>query len=92
MSDKPLSPDSSIKEVFEAVVPDEGMRVLPTQIPAPDGKAYLAILIAGKAEDANVCMANLMAYVTEMHEISQQAEAEAANGEPATDEPSIIIP
>lgn len=97
MSEQPnLSPDSSIREIFEAVMPEEGMRVLPTQVPAPEGKANLAILISGTEEEANVCMANLMAYVTDMHEIAQQAEADsglvAANGEPVEDEPTIIIP
>lgn len=95
MSDK-LSPASSIAEIFDAVRPDEGMRVLPTQIPAPEGKANLAILITGSEAEANVLMANLMAYVTDMHEISQQKEAEAAlvgaNGEPIEDEPAIIVP
>lgn len=97
MSEQALSPDSSIKELFDAVQPEEGMRVLPTQIPAEEGKANLAILITGSAEEANVCMANLMSYVTEMHEITQQAEADGkivdVDGAPIDDDaPSIIVP
>ena len=84
-----LTPDSSIKEIFETVMPEEGMRVIPTQIPAPPGKSNLAILISGSAAEANVLMANLMSYVTDMHEISQQHEAEMESKE---DAPSIIVP
>lgn len=91
-----LSPDSSIAEIFEFCRPDEGMRVLPVQIPAPQGKTHLAILIAGAEDEANVLMANLMSYVTDMHEISQQKEAEASivgtDGAPVKDEPAIIVP
>lgn len=96
MNEKQLGPDSSIREIFDAVRPDEGMRAVPTQIPAPEGKANLAILITGSEAEANVLMANLMAYVTDMHEISQQHETESeivsANGEPVNDEPTIIVP
>jgi hypothetical protein len=83
-------------EIFDEVAPETGLRVLPTQIPAPEGKQYLAILIAGNQDEANVVMANLMSYVQDMHETAEQKQAEneivGSNGEPLEDEPSIILP
>lgn len=97
MNDQGLGPKSPIDEIFEAVTPEEGMRVLPTQLPAPEGKAHLAILITGNADEANVVMANLMSYVTEMHDTAEQAAHDpasivGANGEPVDEQPAIIIP
>ena len=95
-NDSPLSPASSIQEIFEAITPDEGMRVLPTQIPAPEGQAHLAILITGSHDECSVLMANLMSYVQDMHDVASQKEAESeildAEGKPIEDEPTIILP
>jgi hypothetical protein len=99
-----LGPDSTITELFEAVMPKEGMRVVPTQLPHADaGKAQLAILITGNAEEANVMMAQLMSYVTDMHMMAAQHEANEASKRAALvdasgqaissdDEQKIIIP
>ena len=84
MSD--LSPATPINEIFEAVTPEEGMRVIPTEIPASEGKRHLAILITGSEAEANVMMANLMSYVNDMSEVAQQQTVEKE------DEPTIIVP
>ena len=86
MSEQDLGPNSSIAEIFEAVTPEEGTRVVPTKIPAKDGKAHLAILITGNADEANIVLANLMAYVNDMYETAEQATAEKNAESP------IIIP
>jgi hypothetical protein len=95
LSDKKLSPDSSLIEIFETVTPEEGMRVLPTKVPAPDGKAYLAVLISGAEDEANMVFANLMNFVQNMYDLVQQAQAESSivgtDGEPIKDEPTIIV-
>lgn len=98
MSTENLTPESNITEIFEAIMPEEGMRCVPTQVPAPEGKAHLAILITGTEAEANVLMANLMAYVTDMYEIAQQKEADDGpaivdqSGEVIDGEPSIVLP
>lgn len=83
MSEKQLGPKSTIEEIFEFCRPDEGMRVVPVEIPAPKDKAHLMILIAGNKAEANVLMANLMSYVSDMHDVAEQK---------AQDESTVIIP
>lgn len=92
-----LGPDSSLKDLFDELRPDEGMGVFPISMgKRDDGKVDLAIVITGKAEDANVLMANLMSAVDHMFQTAQQVEADrqilGADGQPANADPSIIVP
>lgn len=94
MSEK-LGPKSPMIDVFEHICPDEGLNVIPTKVPAPEGKAYLAVLIAGNDDEAHLVLANLMAYVKDMHDVAEQVSASklmGSDGEPIGDEPTIIVP
>lgn len=95
MSDKPLGPQSPIVDVFDRILPETGVTCIPTKVPAPEGKAYLAIMIAGNADEAQLLLANLMSYVEEMHAVAEQKRADTivgSDGTELTDEPAIIVP
>ena len=84
-----LGPDSTVRELFEAIAVDKGVNLVPVAISkAEDEVARLAIFITGEQEDARLLFANLMAYVDQLH---AAAEQHAANLE-AEDEPAIIVP
>lgn len=91
-----LGPTSTIEELFEEIMPGNGMRVVPISVAAPEGKANLMIAISGSNEEATVLMANLMSYVDEMAQVAAQHEADqkvlGTDGKPIEDEPSIIVP
>ena len=92
-----LTKDSTLKELFDFIYnPDEDVQVLPVTLSAKtDPRARLMIVIQGKALTANVIMANLMTSVQEMYELAEQNRASHAithpDGEPISDEPSIIL-
>lgn len=93
-----ITPESSLRELFDEIRPDEGCRVVPVTLGPPDanGKVDLMIAITGKEADASVIMANLMTYVDQMFAVAQQKQADAkilgADGRPASNEPSILVP
>lgn len=92
-----ITPDSSIKDLFDELRPEEGMRVVPVSLASRgDGFADLMIVISGKEEDANVMMANLMMYVDEMAAVAQQKAADSdflgPDGRPVSRESKIITP
>lgn len=88
MSDK-LGPDSTVRELFEAIAVETGVNLVPVAISkADDAVARLAIFITGEQEDSRLLFANLMAYVDQLH---AAAEQHAANLE-AEDEPAIFLP
>lgn len=92
-----LSKDSTLNEMFAFVRnPDQDVQVLPVTLSAPGADfAQMMIVIQGKANTANVIMANLMTSVQEMYELAEQKAAEQAivapDGEPLSDEPVIIL-
>lgn len=93
-----LSPDSTLKEVFDFIYDaDIDVQVMPVTLTKnTDENARMMILIQGKQNTAAVIMANLMTYIQEMHDLAEQKEAEQAivapDGEPLGDEPKIILP
>lgn len=96
MSSTTITPDSSLRELFDELRPPEGMRVVPVSLPANEGEANLAILITGKDEDSHVLMANLMSYVNELFAVAEQRTADAkilgTDGEPVDSDPKILVP
>lgn len=84
-----ITPDSSIRELFNEVEVAEGVNVVPVTISkADDDIARNMIVICGARSEANLILANLMQYVDEIHAATLQAEAEKE----ARNEPSLIVP
>ena len=80
--------------------PENDVQVLPVTVSGKDDDiARMMILIQGKHDTASTIMANLMAYVEEMHKLASDVEAQkAANGDivgtdgkPLEDEPRIEL-
>lgn len=92
-----LTPDSTLKEVFDFVHDDEhDVRVLPVTLTKKNDKiARMMILITGKTETANHIMANLMTTVQEMYDLAEQHAASKmvdSTGEKLTDDVKLVIP
>ena len=94
---KTLSPDSTLSELFDFLRPEEGCKVQPVSLAKrEDGKSDLMIAITGSYDEANIIMANLMTYVTEMEAVAEQRNVDAeilgTDGKALKDEPTIIVP
>lgn len=92
-----LSPNSTLKELFDFLRPDEGCKVQPISFATrDDGRSDLMITITGSHDEANIIMANLMTYVTEMEAVAMQKNVDAeilgTDGKALKDEPTIIVP
>lgn len=93
----PLSPDSTLRELFKVIEVEEGVNVVPVSLnKSEDNIARLMIAIVGSPSEANVIMANLMSFVDDMHDMAAQHEADEGvnvvgmDGNPIDDTPRII--
>jgi len=93
---KKLGPDSSIRELLDAVYVDEGTNVVPVTLREKEDHVEMMIIISGKPAEANVVMANLMSLVNDMHSAAEQMKADSeilgSDGKPVGDDPTIIVP
>lgn len=93
---KTLGPNSTIRELMDAVRVEEGTNVVPVTLKANAEFAEMMVIITGKPEDANVIMANIMTLIGDMYDKAEQIRAEkqitGTDGKPITDEPTIILP
>ena len=92
-----LSPQSTLAHLFDFLRPEEGCKVQPVSLAErDDGKIDLMIAITGSEAEANIIMANLMTYVTEMEAVAEQRNADSeilgTDGKALKDESTIILP
>lgn len=73
---KELSQDSTIREVFDIIEPEDGTIVVPVRLTElDDERQRIMFMISGKKEESNLLLANLMTYVDHMYAAAQQMEA-----------------
>lgn len=82
--ERPLSTNPTLQELFDFIQVDEGVRVLPVTVRQTQEDTRLFIAIQGEHEMASFMMAELMAHVNNLYDLSQQAIAGADNGESAS--------
>ncbi len=81
--EKELSEESSINELFEALIlPDGGANVRPITLQQDELDTRMMILIRGKHETASYIMAQIMSAIQELFDLQEQ--------EVAADTPRII--
>lgn len=95
--EKKLGPNSTIRELFDAVRVTEGAKVFPVTVCEDMEGDYseLMLMISGKYKEATAIMANLMTVVNAMHEQAEQMRRSGlidAAGKPIEDEPAILVP
>jgi hypothetical protein len=85
-----LGPESPIVDFFEEIAVSEGVNVVPATIKreTEGDLSRHVIFICGHSEEADLILANLMAYVDNLKAATEQ---HMANQE-ANNEPSIIVP
>jgi hypothetical protein len=77
LSDKILTPESKVRELFEIVMPADGASVVPVRLSeVEDEKQKLMVLIAGDKEGADLLLANIMLYVDGMYTAAREIEAQ----------------
>ena len=79
-----LTPDASLKEVFDEIAVDEGVRVVAVTIQQEPKDTRMMILVQGEHDTASVIMANLMTLVNELEDTEKQREQD--------DKPRIVLP
>ena len=79
-----LTPDSTLKAVFDEITADEGVRVVAVTISQEPKDTRIMILIQGEHDTASVIMANLMTLVNDLEDTEKQREQD--------DKPRIVLP
>ena len=79
-----LTPDSTLKAVFDEIAADEGVRVVAVTISQEPKDTRMMILIQGEHDTASVIMANLMTLVNDLEDTEKQREQD--------DKPRIVLP
>lgn len=90
MNNSPLGPDSTLRELFDEIEVAEGVNVVPVSLTNADDKiARMMVCVCGNSKEANLVLANLMAYVDQMHAAAEQARA---NAEAEDEQRTIVVP
>ena len=79
-----LSPESTLKELFDFIRVEEGVNVMPVTLDQDPKDTRMMILIQGEHETASVIMAKLMTVVTDLFDTEKQREQD--------DKPRIVLP
>ncbi len=79
-----LSPDSPLKEIFDEIAADEGVRVVAVTVSQKPKDTRMMILIQGEHDTASVIMANIMTLVNDLEDTEKQREQD--------DKPRIVLP
>jgi len=82
--DSGLSPDSTLKEVFDFIKVPEGVRVHAVTLEQDPKDTRMMLLIQGEHETASVIMANLMTLVNDLRDTEDQREQD--------DKSRIVLP
>ncbi len=72
--DSGLSPDSTLKEVFDFIKVPSGVRVHAVTLEQDPKDTRMMLLIQGEHETASVIMANLMTLVNDLRDTEDQRE------------------
>lgn len=76
----PLSEESSINELFEAIQLSEApTRVVPVSLTQNEKDTRMLIIIRGEHETASAIMAEIMSKVQELFDVQEQVIASASN-------------
>ncbi len=79
-----LTPDSTLKELFDFIKIDKGVNVMPVTLDQHPEDTRMMILIQGEHEMASVIMSKLMTLVNDIFDIEKQREQD--------DKPRIVLP
>lgn len=79
-----LTPESTLKQVFDFIRIDEGVNVMPVTLAQDPKDTRMMILIQGEHKTASIIMAKLMTLVGDIFDIEKQRDQD--------DKPRIVLP